>query len=277
MALVRRHDRLLLRLAAAVMLVVWALCRRHARAQSPAPAPAKFAPLPAATLPPPAPHERVLDIRIVGNHAITREKVLANMGTKIDQPYDQSTFDRDVRKLAGKNWFVNVEPTRDHVPGGVVITLRVVERPTLQSVQYLGNKKIKKRTLDKQANLKAGDSLDPFAVQEAARKIETYYQTKGFNDVKVEVLEGDKPTDRRAVFIIHEGQIQKILEGPLRRQPDRQRRAFENSNPVEAARAVGLQGICRPKEDGRRPRAADRLLPRARLLQGRRGPRLRVE
>ncbi len=156
------------------------------------------------------PQERVLDIRIVGNRTITRDKVLGYMGTRIDRPYDQATFDKDIRKLAGKNWFVDVQPHREFVPGGVIITLEVVERPTLEYVKFLGNKKIKIHSLSKEVNLKKGDSLDPYAVEEGQRKLETLYQTKGFNDVKVTILEGNKTTDHGAVFLIQEGTTQKI-------------------------------------------------------------------
>ena len=211
MAFVRRHDRLLLRIGAAMMFVAGWLSGAPLRAQTGPPAPAAtISALPPASQPAPEAHPRVLDVRLTGNRAITRDRVLANIGTRINQPFDQAIFSADVRKLVGKSWFVHVEPTVEKVPGGVVIHLRVVERPTLQYVRYLGWKKIKPKTLAKQTEIKKGDSLDPFAVEDAARKLETYYQTKGFNDVKVEVLEGNKPTDRGAVFLINEGKVQKI-------------------------------------------------------------------
>jgi len=167
-------------------------------------------PLPSPNAPPPVATERVLEINIVGNRTITREKVLGTIGTRIGQPFDQATFDKDVRKLVGRNWFVNVEPRRQSVSAGVIITLTVVERPTLAYVKYLGNKKMKATKLASTTGLKKGDSLDPFAVEDGARKIETLYQTKGFNDVKVQVLEGGKVGDRGAVYLINEGQTQKI-------------------------------------------------------------------
>ncbi len=226
MAPVRRHVSVLLRIATALMLLLDALGGTRVYAQvgpmagTPQGMPAQGAtsapgmptgPVKAPEIHSPIiPTETVLDIRIVGNRSISREKVLANMGTRIDRPFDQATFERDVRKLAGKNWFVDVQPRREKVANGVIITLEVVERPTLEYVKFLGNKKIKVHTLAKEVNLKKGDSLDPFAVEEGQRKIETLYQTKGFNDVKISILEGTKPTDRGAVYVINEGQTQKI-------------------------------------------------------------------
>ncbi|HEY2894143.1 MAG TPA: POTRA domain-containing protein, partial [Pirellulales bacterium] len=70
----------------------------------------------------PAP-ERVVDIRVVGNRTISREKVLANIGTRIGSTFDEPTYEKDVRKLSAKNWFVHVRPQAEHVSGGVIITL----------------------------------------------------------------------------------------------------------------------------------------------------------
>ena len=156
------------------------------------------------------PQETVLDIRIEGNRTISREKVLGYIGTRIDRPFDQGTFERDVRKLAGKNWFVDVVPIRQKVPGGMIITFKVVERPTLAYVKFVGSKKMKIHTLSKEVGLKKGDALDPYQVEEGKRKMETLYQTKGFNDVHITILEGNKPNDRGVVYLITEGKSQKI-------------------------------------------------------------------
>jgi outer membrane protein insertion porin family len=168
-------------------------------------------PLPASVEEPAAPIERVLDIRIVGNKTISRDKVLANMGTRIDRPFDQATFEKDIRKLSSKNWFVHVHPLpREHVAGGVIVTLEVVERPVQEYVKFLGNKKAKSRLLQKEAGVKKGDPLDIYAVQDGQRKIESYYQSKGFNDVKVTILEGSKIGDHGTIYLINEGKVQKF-------------------------------------------------------------------
>ena len=81
----------------------------------------------------------------------------------------------------------------------------------LESVSYVGNDAIRKSVLDKESGLKAGDAQDPYAVQEARRKIEQLYHTRGFSKARVTVWEGDKTGDRRAVFMINEGQKQRVL------------------------------------------------------------------
>ena len=77
-------------------------------------------------------------------------------------------------------------------------------------MQYVGNTKIKDKTLSKQTLLKVGGSADPYALQEGKRKLADYYVSKGFNNVQISILEGDKPTDQGVTYLIHEGVAQKI-------------------------------------------------------------------
>ena len=116
MAPVRRHVGLLLRVALGVLLLGAALRAGRLGAQSvPAAGPPNgvpdprqnVIPLPAsAPAAPDAPNERVVDIRIIGNSTISREKVLANISTRIDRPLEQTVFEKDIRNLKAKKWFV---------------------------------------------------------------------------------------------------------------------------------------------------------------------------
>ena len=52
--------------------------------------------------------------------------------------------------------------------------------------------------------------LDPFVIEESRRHLEEYYHTKGFDGARVTLLEGDKPEDRRVVFMIDEGVKKRV-------------------------------------------------------------------
>ncbi len=117
---------------------------------------------------------------------------------------------RDVRKLANLGWFVDVKPMYQATPQGRIVIFQVVERPTIRYVEYLGNEKVSDKTLGKQTLLKAGGSVDPYAVEEGKRKLHDYYVGKGFNNVQITVMEGNKATDQGVVYLINEGVTQKI-------------------------------------------------------------------
>jgi outer membrane protein insertion porin family len=170
-------------------------------------------------LPPPAqprgepvipPADFVEDVRILGNQSVPIGELQRQIKTRSDRPFDKEMVEEDVRRLISMRRFVTVDVSyQTGLKGGRVIIFRLVERPTLKYVKYVGNS-IRDRSLDKQTNLKAGDAADPFMVTEAARKLEEYYHSKGFPNAKITVFEGDRPGDPGAVFLINEGQKQSI-------------------------------------------------------------------
>src|SRR5215211_2262500 len=157
-----------------------------------------------------ATNETVSDIRIVGNRSIPTSQILNQLQTRIGRPFDPALVQRDVRKLAARGWFVDVQPAYEQVPGGRVVIFKVVERPVVRYVEYLGNYGLRTKKLAKETDLKVGGPVDPYAVQEARRRLVDLYHRNGFNNVQISILEGDKPTDHGIVFVINEGMAQKI-------------------------------------------------------------------
>ncbi|MGI9427741.1 MAG: BamA/OMP85 family outer membrane protein, partial [Bythopirellula sp.] len=124
----------------------------------------------------------------------------------------RSIVQRDVRQLANLGWFVDVKPLYETTPQGRIVIFQVVERPTIRYVTYLGNENVTDKNLGKQTNLKAGGAVDPYAVEEGRRKIEEYYQGKGYNNVQVTIMEGTKPLDKGIVYLINEGNAEKVWD-----------------------------------------------------------------
>lgn len=154
--------------------------------------------------------EPVADIRIVGNTTIPTSQILNQLQSRIGRPFDPALVQKDQRRLLSKGWFVDVQPSYEQSPKGRVLIFKVIERPIVRYVEYLGNLGIRTKKISKETDLKVGGPVDPYAVQEAKRKIIELYHRNGFNNVQVSILEGDKPTDHGIVFVIHEGQAQKI-------------------------------------------------------------------
>ncbi len=155
--------------------------------------------------------ERVVEVRIVGNETIPKAKILRHIRTRVGRAFDQEMIEEDVRRLDSTRMFVNVEPFRQRVPRGVVVVFKVYERPTLQNVQFVGNKKIKTKVLEKEVDLSVGDALDPFAVEQGRTKLDEFYHSRGFTRARVSIREGNKTGDRQAIYVINEGQKQKIF------------------------------------------------------------------
>jgi outer membrane protein insertion porin family len=153
--------------------------------------------------------ELVVEVRVVGN-TLPVEKIKPFIRTRAGRPFDKEMVAEDVRRLDNSKMFVNVETFFQLTPSGRIVIFKVLERPMLIDVQFVGNSKVSKKKLQKEAGLKAGDPLDPFAVEEARRKIEEYYRTSGYDKARVTLLQGDKPQDHKAVFLVNEGVKRKV-------------------------------------------------------------------
>ncbi|NOY28766.1 MAG: BamA/TamA family outer membrane protein, partial [Planctomycetes bacterium] len=154
--------------------------------------------------------EQVIEIRVIGNDTIPSSKVSGHLNTRVGRPFERSVVQRDVRQLANLGWFIDVKPLYEKTPQGRIVIFQVVERPTIRYVTYLGNVGISDKKLGKETSLEAGGAVDPYAVEEGRRKIREHYQGRGYNNVQVTILEGTKPTDQGIVYLINEGNSQKI-------------------------------------------------------------------
>ena len=153
---------------------------------------------------------RIVEVRIEGNHATDVSK-LPKLVTRAGQIFDAQAIEEDVRTLHRCRKFVDVHPKYVRVKEGVVVIFQVVERPMLRYVKYVGNQRVPSRTIRKKAEIDVGDSMDAYVVEEARRRIESYYQEKGYDAAKVTTIEGSKPGDKGAVFLIDEGRSRKSL------------------------------------------------------------------
>ena len=196
--------------------------------------------------------EPVAEIRIVGNKTIPTDQILNQLQTRVGRPFDPALVQRDVRKLYSRSWFLDVQPSYDKTAAGRVVIFKVIERPVIRYIQYLGNEGIRDKKLAKETGLKVGGSLDPEAVQEARRKIIDLYHRTGYNNVQVahsRRCQADRPRHRVRHPRRH---VPEDLGSQLRRQRIRQRPPAQNTDRIQAAADVALQGLRRSRTAGRR-------------------------
>lgn len=158
----------------------------------------------------PGPEVLVTEVRIVGAKGVPREKFLPSVKTRAGRPFNPDLIEEDVRRLHRTGLFLDVKTYTPEVPGGRLVVFEVLPRPLLHYVTYAGNRVFDAKRLAKETGLQAGDPLDNWQVEEARRRILELYHNKGFPDASVTIIEGNKPEDRGAVFLINEGRRQRV-------------------------------------------------------------------
>jgi outer membrane protein insertion porin family len=200
-------NRVAWRLSAVVIALVGVVAPASRAQELPSQAPGAPSALPATEDPGP----QVIALEITGNKNTARSKIVQKLKTRAGRTFDAEVVERDVRELNRSGLFVSVFPKTRQVEGGVIVTFEVVERPILEYVKYFGNDRIRDKKLADTTKLKKGDPLSPYEVEEGRRKLEQFYKDRGFFHVQVQILEGTKPGERGAVYLIHEGEPQKVL------------------------------------------------------------------
>ena len=141
---------------------------------------------------------------------LTRRGQLPKLGTRPNEPYDPQIVEEDVKRLMKSRKFIDVAPKIQSLPQGVRVIFQVVERPIIQYIKMVGNQGVLTSTLIGKTDLKVGDGMDPYSVKEGRDKLEAYYQEHGWDRARVAIVEGNKPGDRGAIFLIDEGRAQKV-------------------------------------------------------------------
>lgn len=156
----------------------------------------------------------ISDVKIEGNHQYTFEKIVPYLKTRPGRQFSKKILEDDVRRLIYSRMFVNVETLFKEVNNGSSVSLevkfRVSERRTIQYIRYVGNEKIRKKILEKEALLRVGGAIDPSEVASAKERLEGFYRSKGFARATVTVVQGLKLSDPGVIFQINEGPKQKV-------------------------------------------------------------------
>lgn len=125
-------------------------------------------------------------------------------------PFESRVVEDDITRLikSGKFDDVRAEPTRQN--GDLVVVFRVEERPLVESVEYVGNKKFKTKDLQDETELKAGAPLSEFGLKQSLANIERKYKEAGYYYVKIGVDRDRMQKDRIVTFDISEGPRVKV-------------------------------------------------------------------
>jgi outer membrane protein assembly factor BamA len=152
----------------------------------------------------------VADVQIVGNKQVSKERIQSYLRTHKGRPYNEQTAQADAGRVYSSQLFYDVKVDHIDTPEGVVVVVKVLERPRIAEVQFLGNRELSNDKLVEITGLRPGKAMDPASNQMAVREIETKYREKGYPFVEVELLEGAKDGDLRVTIRINEGPKTKI-------------------------------------------------------------------
>lgn len=141
-------------------------------------------------------------IQVKGNQRIEADTIRAYVQIKPGKAYGPADIDASVKALFDTGLFSDVSI----VQRGAVLVVTVAENPIVNSVTFVGNKKVKSPVLEQVTLLKPRSGISDARLQSDVNRIKEYYTRSGRNEATVEGKLTTLPNNRVDVtFVINEG------------------------------------------------------------------------
>lgn len=136
--------------------------------------------------------------------------VTSRIKTRKGDLFSQIDFDNDLKTLVSE--FDRVEPALNFIDGKLYITLKIWPKPSIRSISWNGNQKIKTKRLEKELGVAACSVFDRQAFNCAFHKLKAFYVKKGFFEASLDyVLKIDNTANEVDIEIcINEGRAGRI-------------------------------------------------------------------
>jgi outer membrane protein insertion porin family len=152
-------------------------------------------------------------IEIRGNKQIETDTIEAKITSELGGVLLQKDIQNDIKILYGLGYFDDVRVEVEPFEGGVKLMYVLKEKPSVISVDFQGNEKIKTDELMENTTLTPGSIANQTLIMDNVVTIETYYQSKGFRFVNViPVIREVSEAAVAVTFLVDEGREVKIKE-----------------------------------------------------------------
>jgi outer membrane protein insertion porin family len=171
-------------------------------------------------------------VDVVGNQRIEKAAILAVVGTKKGDLFDYGQLDKDLRDIFKMGFFRDVKTETEDGPKGKIVTFKVIEKPSVGKIVFVGNEKEKSSTLRKELGIELYSILDQAKIKQSIENIREYYRKNGYYNVdiaesieplannevqlKYEIAENEKVYIKKIQFVgnteFTERELKKIME-----------------------------------------------------------------
>ena len=159
-------------------------------------------------VPPGPPVIRALEVQYTGPATISKERILAQMRTKVGQVYTNEIVQEDIKALYKTGYIRNVRIFAQPEGDGVKVIVAVQTRAIVREIEITGAERVKPKRLRKEIKVQLNHAVDEQALEESREKMIEVYQGHGYNDVTIEFRVDpidEKRGTARVVFAVTEG------------------------------------------------------------------------
>src|SRR5213596_3475160 len=151
---------------------------------------------------------RSIDVQYTGAETVGKARILAQIRTKVGQPYSNQVVEQDIEALYKTGAILNVRIFAQPEGDGVKVTVAVQTRSIVREIEINGAERLKAKRLRKEIKVKLNQPVNEEQLEQARQKIIEVYQGRGFNDVSVQFRVDpidEKRGTARVVYTVNEG------------------------------------------------------------------------
>lgn len=155
----------------------------------------------------------IASVAPAGNQRIDSGAILGKISVKAGDLYSPDSLRRDLKSIFKMGYFDNVTIEVADSPKGKKVVFRVQEKPLISKVTFTGIDKLDEKDVQDAAGIKANSILNPAALNEAVKKIDELYRSKGYSSAKssFKINESDQK-NTEVLFEINEGAKMSIAD-----------------------------------------------------------------
>src|SRR6266513_6018422 len=128
---------------------------------------------------------RSIDVQYTGPGTVSKERILAQIRTKVGQPYSDLVVQQDIENLYKTGAVLNVRIFAQPEGDGVKVIVAVQTRAVVREIEIDGAERVNAKRLRKEIEIKINQPVDEEALERSRQKLIDVYKGRGFNDVPV--------------------------------------------------------------------------------------------
>ena len=154
----------------------------------------------------------ISDVKVEGNERIEPEVILNTSGLLPGDQLDENVLSEAIKKIYSLGYFSNVEVLNDTAAGTNTVIIVVAEKPIVERVEMLGNRKFKTEELEEKIAIRSGSFLDPKYIAQSKDTIRAMYMEKGYFNAQVSDTLIESGSRYAVRFKIDEGKKIRVKE-----------------------------------------------------------------
>ncbi|CAK8716070.1 MAG: Beta-barrel assembly machine subunit BamA [Candidatus Electronema aureum] len=155
----------------------------------------------------------IASVAPAGNTRIDSGAILGKISAKPGELYSPDSLRKDLKAIFKMGYFDNVTIEVADSPKGKKVVFRVLEKPLISKISYSGLKELDEKDVQDAASIKANTILNPSALNDALKRINELYRSKGYSAAKssFKINQPDAKTTE-VLFEINEGTKMAIAD-----------------------------------------------------------------